>query len=209
MHRPTAEDLDFLLPGVLHQFGNLLLTIQGHASTLEPDCVERAKQAILGATDRAGRTLRLLHELGGDSASVPANACELLEQLVELVRVPVRELHHSIRSKDIAARRPTLVQAGPFTRRFLAALRLLLAHLPQGQHGTINVDLSAAESLATVRLRFEPQAGALPFPIATRELLTALERAVPGHEAWTKCPSQGACIELAFPLGAVSHEAEA
>ena len=64
---PSSDNAAFFLPGLVHQFGNLLLTIQGQALTLDPAGFDRGRSAILAAVQRGADGLQVLRVLLGDA----------------------------------------------------------------------------------------------------------------------------------------------
>jgi hypothetical protein len=165
---PLADpaDLGFLAPGLLHQFGNLFLTIHGNALVLEGEHVERAKAAIHGACERGSGSLRLLRALQGENGVERVDARVALRQLAELLRVPVREAGHGFESDgDALLTRPVpLVELGTFVPVVVRAVRELLAAVPAGVSGVLSAALVAHRDVALL-LRFQPPAGVLPFPL--------------------------------------------
>jgi len=172
---PVRPDtLAFLAPGLLHQLGNVLFTIQGNAQTLggADTAIGRELAAILAASERGGQSLRLLRCLLGDPSAGPAEASGLLTQLGELARVPLRELRHVLDLRHSARKVPVFVAPSDFCIAVAEALRSLVLILPNGVHGTVVLDLcDQGPRHATVRVVFQPPAGALPFPLDVGDLL--------------------------------------
>jgi len=174
------ETLAFFAPGLLHQLGNILFTVQGNAQAWngsgDPG---RERAAILHAAERGSNTLRVLRCLLGDPAAMPAAAAELLAQLGELLRVPVREAHQTLELRCGAANgesAPSVaVDPADFCTMIVEGVRSLLAVVPQGVHGTVVLELCTQTSRkTTVRVLFQPPSGALPFPLAESELLARM-----------------------------------
>jgi hypothetical protein len=203
VHRATAETLAFVMPGLLHQLGNLMLTIHGQALILAPEQLETARRAILGATVRGSGSVHLLRYLLGDPAAPAADPTELLAQIAELVRVPLREadLALELRLPEAA---PGPVQAGHFVVLVVEALRKLVAVLPRGGRGQVVLELLGGGPKAVVRLRFEPGAGDLPFPLAASEVQDALTAQARDAREQTACRALGRGVELEFRTGAAS-----
>jgi hypothetical protein len=202
VHRSTADTIAFFAPGLVHQFGNLLLTIQGHALNLgaAEDQLERSRDAILGASDRGVVTLRLLRHLLGEPTSAPVDAFALGEQLAELARVPVREAHQLLEwQRPKAAPSRCLVEVGDFVPLVAETLRSLVSQVPHGVQGTISVALAPAASDVHVLIRFRPEAGSLPFPLALDRL--AAEVAATGRRSgWRgQCRAIGHSLECTIP----------
>lgn len=165
MHCPNPEALSFLAPGLLHQFGNLLLSIHGSARLLEGD--ERVRRAICDAADRGGATLELLRLFVTGAAPVAAPVGVVLERLAELARMAVRDagLRLELRPEGSAATSP-VVDAGGIAWMTTEAIRRLLLALPAGAAGTLVVGwVTPCPGQAEATVHFEPGAGTLPFPV--------------------------------------------
>ncbi|MCC7062551.1 MAG: hypothetical protein IT456_07080 [Planctomycetes bacterium] len=176
MQPVRPETLAFLAPGLLHQLGNILFTVQGNAQAWNgAGDPSRERAAILHAAERGSHTLRVLRCLLGDPAALPAAANDLLQQLGELLRVPVREARHMLElrcSADESGAPAVAVDPPDFCTMIVEAVRSLLAVVPAGVHGTVVLDLCSQTSRkTTVRVLFQPPSGALPFPLAGAELL--------------------------------------
>lgn len=209
MHRSPADAIAFLAPGLVHQFGNLLLTIQGHAlglpnsargETERGDSTDRARAAILAASERGGRSLQLLRRLLGEPETEPVAANELLTELVEVARVPVREARHLLEwTEEGAAPASHWVDAASCAQLFGRALLALIQAVPDGVRGTVRVSLGGDRGMVGVRLEFAPPAGSLPFPLS---LAAVVEQVVAfaarqGHVA--DCIANAAGVELQLP----------
>jgi hypothetical protein len=171
---PVRPDtLAFLAPGLLHQLGNVLFTIQGNAQMLGgAEDTGRERAAILTAAERGSQAIRLLRCLLGDPAAPPTQAGVLLGQLAEMLRVPLREQRQMLELRHTARQTPVFVSPSDFCIAVAEALRALVTVLPNGVHGTLVLDLcDQGARHATVRVLFAPLAGALPFPLDVDELL--------------------------------------
>lgn len=172
------ETIAFYLSGLVHQFGNLLLTIQGNALGIGRGASERQKEAILNASGRGAATLELLRMLlGHDTYGVQA-AEPLLAQMLELSRIPLRERGWTTRlnTQDGA---PIAVASATFVRASASGLRWLAEMVPEGAAGVIDVRLASVSRECSLRLSFEAAPGALPFPLPLAELVAALARELP------------------------------
>ena len=177
-----SDDFTFLAPGLLHQFGNLFLTIHGNALVLDTEHVERAKTAIHGACERGGASLRVVRALLGENGSERACARATLRQMVELLRVPLREAGHGLDMVDTSGPAP-VVDVGAFVPLVVRAVRALVATVPAGISGVVIAAIDAGSSGGSpgrLVLRFRPPAGTLPFPLpldaVRRELLAEAQR---------------------------------
>ena len=174
---PVRPDtLAFLAPGLLHQMGNVLFTIQGNAQTMKDEASGRERTAILAATERGSVALRMLRCLLGDPAAVPAQAGVLLSQLGDLARIPLREAQQLLDVRHSARQSPVFVAPSDFCIAVAEALCALVTILPTGMHGTLVLDLcEQGPRHATVRVLFQQRGGALPFPLDVGELLARYE----------------------------------
>jgi len=167
----------------VHQFGNLLLTVQGHVLHLQPDDIPRMQEVVLGAVQRGSASLQVVRVLLGERTGAPGHAFDLLAQLAELGRVPTRErglgleLHTGDRSEFWVA-------AEPFVLLCSEAIHRWVRSVPVGSAGTARLRAGVSvEGRFEVRLGFELDQGSLPFPLAIEEVQGALE---PSRQA---CPS--------------------
>jgi hypothetical protein len=189
--RPNPDAIAFLAPGLVHQFGNLLLTIQGQAlqfSGGDPGEV-RAQQAILNASERGGTTLRILRILLGEPGDVPAPAAQLLELLAELVRVPVREAGHRIElvGNSVA----TTVAANEFFPVLTESTRQLLLAAPSGLSGRLRIELATAAGGVHADLEFCAEVGSLPFPLQLDACVATLGAAAAERRVGTTVRRRG------------------
>ena len=173
MTASPSPELVFLSPGLIHQFGNLLLTIQGQALTLAPDSLARGKAAILTACDRGGSSLRVVRHLLGDSVPDRAPLGQTLGWLAELLRIPVREAGHSLACSDDILRLGQAVELGRFVPMAVALVRTLVHSVPTGVRGRL--DVHAANPSPLLLVTFVPEAGGLPFPLAAAAALPGLQ----------------------------------
>jgi hypothetical protein len=163
----AADDFAFLASGLLHQFGNLFLTIHGNALVLDGEHGERARAAIHGACERGGAALRVLRALLGETGAERVDARVALRQLGELLRVPVREAGHGFEPEDgspLPGSVPML-DLGALVPVAVRAVRELLGAVPAGVNGVLRSSLVAQRGVALL-LRFQPPPGVLPFPLA-------------------------------------------
>lgn len=165
----SPELLAALLPGVVHQLGNLMFTIQGNANltTVSPET-----EAIQRAATRGAAIVSLLRGLVGDGASQAQPADELLLLVGDLLRVALRERGCQLTVQKGAKASALMVDVRKTTQTVLLCLHQILLHLPKGHMGTVSV-ARVSDASPTLRLRFgfEPAPGQLPFPVLSAELL--------------------------------------
>jgi hypothetical protein len=185
VHPANALDLAFLAPGLVHQFGNLLLTIQGHAlpGGASPGA---GATAVLHACARGSASLRLFrHLLGGESGADPADAADTVERLAELLRIPVRERGHSVEVTTAGGAR-FAVDLAAMVPLVVAGTRALLGVVPANVAGTLVLGVRRDDLGEGIVLRFRPAPGGLPFPLPTDEAGRAVRAAasrLPGRHA--------------------------
>jgi len=196
LHSACPHTLAFLAPGFVHQFGNLLFVVQGNAQALGQQGEGlRERGAILAAVERGGNALRVLRCLLGDPALAPAPADELLAQVGELLRVPLREARHAL--ELVPADAAPHVEPRSFCAAVLEAVRGLVGVVPAGVQGTVALGpVAAAPHGVTVRVSFQVPAGTLPFPLASAEVAAALGGARP--DGWPDVRARGSGLELVF-----------
>jgi hypothetical protein len=188
----------FVCPGFLHLFGNLVFTIQGNALALpeatrpgesgltppQPGSGGRERQAILLASERAGKMLRLWRWLLGDPLLAAEPAAELLAALGEVLRVPLREARQGLQLLGLEQATGQRVEAATFALALCSAVQTLLRELPHGIEGTVVLTLvEGPDNGLRVRLQFAPPAGTLPFPILAGALMAAMPTGLPGRPA--------------------------
>jgi hypothetical protein len=164
VHTATAHDLAFLTPGLVHQFGNLLFTIQGHALHGAPIELARARTAIGGACERGGASLRLVRHLLGGGPPERGAAAPAVVQLGELLRIPVRDSGHVLEIDETHADAAVQVDLAWFSALVVGAVRSLLHAAPAGMRGVLT--LAVRREPARLQLALRQGAGDLPFPLA-------------------------------------------
>lgn len=98
---PDGESaLVFLAPGLLHRFGNTLFAVHGRARLLrasldEPspplDLLAEDARAVVDDADAAMRALSVLRWLAGEDAEELVALGALLDDVLEVARVPLRD----------------------------------------------------------------------------------------------------------------------
>lgn len=200
MNRADAETLAFVLPGLVHQFGNVLQTIQGHmlggadaSPNLDPTRAEMPR-AVLQATARGGRSLELLRCLLGSPALPAADPVAMLAQIGELVRVPMRQAQQLLDLRLPADARAH-VDSAAFAILVVETVHQLVAAVPKGVRGTITLELAGAPTGPTVvQAQFDGMAGELPFPLPLAELQQALRLRAQQLRAAASCQIRGHAI---------------
>ncbi len=180
VHPAHANDVAFLTPGLVHEFGNLLLSIQGHALQWNASGAQ-GQPAILQSCDRGGRALRLFRHLLGENGSEPAEAASTLAELADLLRVPVRERGQALEVQPAAG--TGAVDLASFVPLLVGGVRALLTAVPDGHRGTVSLGLQRTAQGLVVAVRHRAAAGALPFRPAADDAARYL-RALIGRRQW-------------------------
>lgn len=178
----TAHDLAFLAPGLVHQFGNLFLTIQGHSLHLDGATAPRAQPALLHACERGSATLRLVRHLLGDAGPERGDGGVAMAQLAELLRIPVREAGHALDVAEVPAARGATVDLASFVPLVVATVRTLVEAAPAGMRGVVAVGFAAAPPVR-LHVTLRQAADSLPFPLALDDVVRQL-RAVGSRRGW-------------------------
>jgi hypothetical protein len=195
--RSSNAALAFLSPGLVHQFGNLFLTIQGHALV-----GDRGRAPILQAAERGGRSLRLLRSLLGDPAPIVSEVGTLLEELVELARMGARERKQTL---ELVGPLPAgRIEASELLPPSVEAIIELLAALPDGATGNLLLSAHADGGTVAVRCDFRAAAGNLPFPLPLPA--AALAVMTTGRQfGWRgQCRARPNGLEVLVPLSATA-----
>jgi hypothetical protein len=172
-----SESAAFLASGLIHQFGNLLFTIQGHTSVLDVATLPRSRTAIQTACDRGTASLRLFRHLLGEPGSswLPIETAANL--MLELLRVPVREAGHSLEAK-VVGQESSQVDLASFVPLMVATVRALIASVPTGVAGTLALAVQADGGRAQLTATFRPPADSLPFPLGIEAAADEVRRLV-------------------------------
>ncbi|MFY9342798.1 MAG: hypothetical protein WAT39_09935 [Planctomycetota bacterium] len=168
MTAAPAELIAFLAPGLVHQFGNVLFTVQGHGATLEPATLARAQVAIANACERGGAGLRLFRLLLGEPGAWYAEAGATAAMVGELLRIPVREAGHTF-ELEVAPGELGRVEVGAFVAFAAGAVQALVAVVPQGVAGTVRLGVARDGGAVRAEVTFRRAAADLPFPLPVGE----------------------------------------
>ena len=217
MNRADAETLAFVLPGLVHQFGNVLQTIQGHmlpgadaspGPNLAPKLAE-TQRAVLQATARGGSSLEILRCLLGGPALPAADPVAMLGQIGELVRVPMRQAQQLLELRLPSGARAH-VDSAAFAILVVETVHQLVAAVPKGVRGTITLELAGAPTDPTVvQAQFDGMAGDLPFPLPLAGLQQALRLRAQQLRAAASCQIRGRAIAWEWRAQAWSQHHEA
>jgi hypothetical protein len=208
VNRANAETLAFVLPGLVHEFGNVLQTLQGQVLAVATSLGD-AQRVALQATARGGSSLEILRCLLGDPANPAADPVGLLGQIGELVRVPMRQAQHLFELEGPSGGR-AFVDSADFAILVVETLHQLVAAVPRGVRGTITLELEGAPAGGTiVQVWFTATAGDLPFPLPLAELQQALRLRAQQLRAAASCHIRGQAIAWEWHAEALSRHREA
>jgi len=162
------EALIFIAPGLVHRLGNAMFTIQGHVQLMaDVESSPADRQTILQEARRGSRALTLMRTLVGHEQVDSEAAADVLVVVGELLAIPVREAGHTLVVQPAGAVGSRAIRPGTFYPAVIHAVRLLLQALPQGRPAGIELRVDAGEhEQVEVAVRFVPQEGNLPFPLA-------------------------------------------
>lgn len=210
MDRANAETLAFVLPGLVHQLGNVLQTIQGHMLPVAGANLGDAQHTVLQATARGGSSLELLRCLLGDPSSPAADPRALLGQIAELVRVPMRQAQQLLELRLPSGAPFANVDSAAFVILLVETLRQLVAAVPRGVRGTITLELAGAPTgPIVVQAQFAGMAGDLPFPLPLAELQQTLRQRAQQLRTAATCEIRGQAIVWQWRAQAWSRPHEA
>jgi len=195
----TSEHASFFLPGAVHLFGNLLLTVQGNVLHAGGEDQSSAQEAVLQAVKRGTDCLKVLRALMGENSGEPGLAAELLAELAELGRVACRErgLRLEIEGREVEH---VWVTSDPFLSLCAAAVHCWVQTIPAGTEGRLLVKCALDPAGGVrVHIRFAADPGSLPYPLAASEIVAALQPALDAAAIAVSATAEGDHTELSFP----------
>jgi len=201
---PSPDTLSFYLPGLVHQFGNLLLTVQGQVVHVETENIERMQDSVLSAVRRGGASLQVMRVLLGEQIGTTGSAFDLLSNITDLGRVPARECGVTIESRGKQQEPAMCVRAEPFVVAVAETLRRWIKAMRAAQAEVATITLES-DGAGHVRVQFghEALAGSLPFPMPAAAVAKAVSSLVQGNGASVTTLAAGAGgaggVELVFP----------
>lgn len=172
--RPVGHLLEFLCPGLVHGLGNSLFAIRGAAHVLgAPDRDPmRAQRVVVEATEQAETLLEILRHLSGvDPARPLQQPGILMQRLVRVLRIPMRDHGLAIEAAHGSHETPVAVDACSLTRALCEVAAALCRALPPAIEGRVVLDLVAqARGGARIEVALEADAACLPFPLEIRRV---------------------------------------
>ena len=172
----SSTTASFFLPGLVHQFGNMLLAVQGHVLHLEEGGIKRMQDLVLDVVQRGGANLQVVRAILGEQTGAVGSASDLLTQIVELGRVAARECGITLQFSVPQNVDVIWVDAEPFVFLCADTLRLWVQGVPRGVNGSARLSLTGdGKGGACIRFGFDPCAGSLPFPLPTPEVMDAIK----------------------------------
>lgn len=166
MSQSSKDALWDVAPGVVHQLGNVLFTLQGRAQLQPPG---NTRDQMLDAVRRAQEAAQVLRWAIGDGIEAPVAAGTAVARIVDAMRTAYRErgitLHCTHASGDAT------VDPIGLTRLLGATCQALTAGMPGG-----TVAIQCREDQGTIWIGFAIQTapGSLPFPIPGEQVAMAL-----------------------------------
>jgi hypothetical protein len=198
----SSDTAAFFLPGLIHQFGNLLLTVQGHVLHLDEHGIKRMQDAVLGVVQRGGESLQVARALLGEKTGATGSGADLVEQVVVLGRVAARERGISLETRGDTPSEPIWVVAESFVMACAETLRRWIQSVPNSSVGAATVSYQGdGTGGSLVQFGFEPVAGSLPFPLASADVVRCVASQVDaagGIAQVLPAPARG--IKLHFPV---------
>lgn len=195
----TSEHASFFLPGAVHLFGNLLLTVQGNVLHGGGEDQSSAQEAVLEAVKRGTGCLKVLRALMGENSGEPGLAAELLEDLAELGRVACRERGLRLEVEGLAVEH-VWITSDPFLSLCAAAVHRWVQTIPAGTEGRLLVECAPDPAGGVrVHMRFAADPGSLPYPLAASEIVAALQPALDAAAIAVSATANGDHTELSFP----------
>lgn len=201
MVHSAQATLWWLAPGLAHQLGNALFTLQGRARLLamaEPGRLADDSRAIQEGVERAGASMHLLRWLIEDGRSQAVPVAHVMQHYAEAARVPLRDHGVVLEIEGFAEAPSATIDPGPFCRLLTAALRELCASAA-GAHGTVRIGL-AVDGEVRLRLDFVPAAGSPPVPRDADGLIERLRGVLPGSTTRTEKGGDDALLALCLPI---------
>ena len=180
----TDDSASFLLPGLVHQFGNILLTVQGNLMHLDGADLERVQADVLSAAKRGGGSLQVMRCLLNAGSSEPTIAQDLLRQVVDLGSVAARERGLAL-VFDAAGADPFWAPAMPFVQLCCAAIQAWVTEIPAGAEGQIGITATGGvDTPYELKFRFDAAPGSLSFPLELAQICERIQgasRSIPMH----------------------------
>lgn len=200
MEHSAAAALWWLAPGLAHQLGNALFTLQGRARLLamaEPGRLADDSRAIQEGVERAGASMHLLRWLIEDGRAQAVPVAHVLHLYADAARVPLRDHGAALELEGLAEAAPASVDPGSICRLLTAALREFGA-AAGGSHGTVRIALKV-DGEVRLGLDYVPAAGAPPFPRDADGLLERLRAELQAAQAHAEKGNEG-LITVCFPV---------
>jgi hypothetical protein len=166
MSQISKDALWDVAPGVVHQLGNVLFTLQGRATLLPQGS---GRDQMLDAVRRAQEAAQVLRWAIGDGLDQPVAAGSAVPRILDAMRTGYRErgiaLQCTHASGDVAVD-PILLT------RLLASACQAMTHGFSG--GSLTVQCREDQGMLWIGLEVLAASGALPFPIQGERLAAEL-----------------------------------
>lgn len=186
------------MPGFLHEFGNAVFVVQGHAQKLTHDGdASRSQAAILAACDRAGAELDVIRWIVEPQIQCdPLPAGAVIARVLQHLRIALRSREVAVRIDASVAKLETRLPPGTVSRAVAEVCLLVADALPTGYQGELTASLDPAGNL---RLELAKQRSQLPFTVDLTPAVAAAKRtlaAIGGGAAPAADDGQGLVLHL-------------
>lgn len=166
MSQTSKDALWDVAPGVVHQLGNVLFTLQGRAQLLPAG---NGRDQMLDAVRRAQEAAQVLRWAIGDGMDQPVAAGVAVPRILDAMRTGYRERGIALQcthASGDAAVDPILL-----TRLLASACQALTQGLPGG---SLSVQCREDQGTLWIGLEVLVAPGSLPFPIQAERLAAEL-----------------------------------
>jgi hypothetical protein len=194
---------EFLAPGLLHELGNAVFKIQGHAqaAALPGTGAGRALGEVQKHAQQAKALLELVRCLVQDGAGVAMQCGVLLPQVCELLEVPLRGHGLRVRFQHSSRQSPGSAPVATTARAVLGLARELARAVPIGFRGVLVVDLQQQTPVIVLRLAVTGDPALLPFPIDLRGALARANAWLAALPVGAGPTADGRALELRIATG--------
>lgn len=187
----TDDSASFLLPGLVHQFGNILLTVQGNLMHLDGADLERVQADVLSAAKRGGGSLQVMRCLLNAGSLEPTLAQDLLRQVVDLGSVAARERGLAL-AIDTEGADPFWAPAMPFVQLCCATMQAWVTGVPAGAEGRIEITATGgADSPYQLQVRFGAASSSLSFPLELDQICERIQHVLPNIQMHVEVETDG------------------
>ncbi|MCY2956888.1 MAG: hypothetical protein NT107_07635 [Planctomycetota bacterium] len=189
MNDAKKDSLWDLAPGVVHHLGNVLFTLQGRAVLLP---ASRERDSLLEGATRAQHTLQALRWMLGEGLEQPVATGEVVQRLVELLRVGYRENGISLLCTEAHA----TSACDPILMTRLLTTLCRTASAGVGGGGKIHLDCVDDAGELLLLLRVEGLAATLRFPLSAERLREQMQAELASLRANLTVDATDSCVSI-------------